>query len=86
MRGAFITLGLFAVAYAVRHHAILRIAVKTLAGVVRSERGRDGCFRLQLLASLAARESHFLALGAQGTIAKVGATSVLTDQAGRCNR
>jgi hypothetical protein len=67
-------------------HAILRIAVKTLAGVVRSERGRDGCFRLQLLASLAARESHFLALGAQGTIAKVGATSVLTDQAGRCNR
>jgi hypothetical protein len=32
--GAFITLGLFAVAYAVRHHAILRIAMKTLAGVV----------------------------------------------------
>jgi hypothetical protein len=32
--GAFITLGLFAVAYALRHHAMLRIATKTLAGVV----------------------------------------------------
>lgn len=32
--GAFIALALFAVAYAVRHHAILRIATKTLAGVV----------------------------------------------------
>ena len=32
--GAFITLGLLAVAYAVRHHAILRIAMKTLAAAV----------------------------------------------------
>ena len=32
--GAFITLGLLAVAYAVRHHTILRIAMKTLAAVV----------------------------------------------------
>jgi hypothetical protein len=32
--GAFVTLGLFAVAYAVRHHDALRIAMKTVAGVV----------------------------------------------------
>jgi hypothetical protein len=31
--GAFITLGLFAIAYAVRHHETLRIAVKVVAGV-----------------------------------------------------
>ena len=32
--GAFITLGIFAVAYAVRHNDTARIAMKTLAGVV----------------------------------------------------
>jgi hypothetical protein len=32
--GAFITLGFFAIAYALRHHEVLNIAVKTTAGVV----------------------------------------------------
>jgi hypothetical protein len=44
--GAFIALGLFAIAYTVRHHAILRLATKTLAGVVGAIAVAMGVFGL----------------------------------------
>lgn len=60
--GAFVTLGLFAVAYAVRHHADLRIAIKTLAGVVGAISVAMGAygFRCWLRYRRAGRSSRLL--------------------------